>query len=231
MSWPASIELEYRKESNRISYRSGHSGPLLVQKPFYSPDRESLHHYILHPPGGVVAGDELRTKISARDGTNIVLTSPSAQKIYRSERGAAVNSIELQVDSRATLYWLPQETILFEGCHLENQTQISLDPRGQLIYWDIFCLGRPAIEESFQYGRLRNELNIYQDDKLIFRDLIQFDGGSEQLESRGGFAGNPNYGQMIIKVCDDSFLDSMPAQGKPCFWNLERRDSSRASSQ
>ena len=86
-----------------------HFGPLRVQKPFPQEDG-SLHIYILHPPGGLVGGDDLEVTITAGKRTHGLFTSPSAGKFYRwlDDARAQQMSVTLGVAEDAHLEWLPQ---------------------------------------------------------------------------------------------------------------------------
>ena len=48
-----------------------HDGPLRIQKSFLQPDG-SCHVYLLHPPGGMVGGDQLSINISSEDFTKVL---------------------------------------------------------------------------------------------------------------------------------------------------------------
>ena len=58
-TWKAKLELGFkgREDKTYVSHRK-HLGPLVIQKPFY-PEGEVCHVYLIHPPGGIVGGDEL----------------------------------------------------------------------------------------------------------------------------------------------------------------------------
>ena len=96
-----------------------HSGPLRVQKPFIQQDG-SCHIYLLHPPGGLVSGDQVRIKFAAGENTNTLITSPSASRFYGSASVDLSQSqkITLDLGGDAHLDWLPQETIFYENCRL-----------------------------------------------------------------------------------------------------------------
>ncbi len=60
-----------------------HCGPLRVQKPFY-PEGDLCHVYLLHPPGVMAAQDEMVVRGEVAPGAKALLTTPAANKIYRS---------------------------------------------------------------------------------------------------------------------------------------------------
>ena len=51
-------ELVYLDDKTRLG-KTSHFGPLRVQRAFYPEGNICAHLYLLHPPGGLVAGDYL----------------------------------------------------------------------------------------------------------------------------------------------------------------------------
>src|SRR5215210_6572077 len=76
-AWKATLTLGFTDDNGttRMIERS-HFGPLRVQKPLYPEQPAVCHAIIVHPPGGVVGGDELT--IAARAGANAhaLITTP-----------------------------------------------------------------------------------------------------------------------------------------------------------
>ena len=90
--WAAALELgfEARAESEPALVtrlvRRRHHGPLRVQRPFYPEGKTGCCHvYLLHPPGGLVSGDELRIEASVAEGGHALLTTPAAAKLYKAD--------------------------------------------------------------------------------------------------------------------------------------------------
>jgi urease accessory protein len=71
-----------------------HQGPLIVQRPFY-PEGDPCHVYLVHPPGGVVGGDELRIDVQVDAGAHALITTPAATKFYRCDGRRSSQTQEL----------------------------------------------------------------------------------------------------------------------------------------
>ncbi|MEJ6704427.1 MAG: urease accessory protein UreD [Pseudomonadales bacterium] len=199
--WAASLELEFesRQGLTRMTH-SHHRGPLRVQRAFQETDG-SCHVYMLHPPGGVVAGDELVINIVAKAGTHAVLTTPAAGKFYRvlANKQPQTQKNILLVKSAGLMEWLPQETIFFRDVNARMETHIQLEGSAQFVGWEINCLGRRASGEIFDAGSVRQELNVSRDGKLLHRELIRLQAGQDNpsQQSRWGLAGQHVFGTLV----------------------------------
>ena len=173
--WEAELHLGFSQKGNKtlLSHRS-HKGPLTVQRPFY-PEGGMCHVYLLHPPGGVVAGDSLLIDVHATSNTEVLITTPAAGKFYRSAGDKALQNVNLQVDEDAVLEWVPQETIIYEGARLASKVIINLEKQARFIGWEILALGRPASSEGFEYGEVHLSWQILQNKKLIYLERMRLD--------------------------------------------------------
>ena len=100
-AWKAHLSLGIVQTSARTVLKSrSHVGPLAVQRPFY-PEGDVCHVYILHPPGGVVGGDELAIHINAATGSHALVTTPAAGKFYRSDGRTAKQSVNVKIAAGA----------------------------------------------------------------------------------------------------------------------------------
>src|SRR5688572_5186707 len=84
VGWHAALELGFDVErgATRLGRRA-HRGPLVVQRPFFPEGDGVCHVYVLHPPGGLVGGDELALDLDVDAGAHALVTTPAATKIYR----------------------------------------------------------------------------------------------------------------------------------------------------
>jgi urease accessory protein len=202
--WQASIRLGFRATPSRtLLAERRHLGPLKVQRPFY-PEGTPSHVYVLHPPGGVVGGDELRIAIQVHPDAHALLTTPGAAKFYRSAGAQAVQRQRLEVDG-GTLEWLPQENILFPGARLRLSTEIRLDAAARFIGWEIHCLGRPVIGERFEPGQAEFRLSITREQTPLLIDRWHIDR-PQDLSGTAGLRNHPVVGTWLASNADPSVL-------------------------
>src|SRR6185436_21146989 len=84
--WAAHLRLRFGPHDGRTVVRERqHRGPLQVQRAFYPEGPELCHLYLLHPPGGLVAGDALSIEVGVEAGARALVTTPAAGKVYRGD--------------------------------------------------------------------------------------------------------------------------------------------------
>jgi urease accessory protein len=137
-----------------------HEGPLRVLQPLYPEGPGICHHVLVHPPGGVVAGDELRIEATLQAGAHALITTPGATRFYRSDGPQALQQIRLQVAAGARLEWLPMETIVHSGCRADNILQAELAPGAEMMGWDVLVLGLAAADQPYTQGCYRQHLEV-----------------------------------------------------------------------
>ncbi len=161
--WSAALALDYAVRNGRTAMVARrHHGPLTVQRPFYPEAEGVCHTYPLHPPAGVVGGDRLSTTLELAEQAHVLLTTPGATRWYRSGGATAEWTQQCRLAPGATLEWLPQESLVFDGARARLLTRVELAPGAKFFGWELLCLGRPANDERFMQGSLDQRLEIYR---------------------------------------------------------------------
>ncbi len=187
----ASLALGFTRDSDttRLTRRE-HVGPLLVQKPLYPEGPGCCHAVIIHPPGGVVGGDELKIRAQIGEGAQALLSTPGAAKWYRSNGKISRQQLDLTISKDAALEWLPQETILFNDADVVFDTHVDLQLGARYLGCEILCLGRTASGERFATGRVRQRLTIQLEGKPVFVEQGTLLGSSSMMSSALGLSGH-----------------------------------------
>jgi urease accessory protein len=149
MGWPGRLELHYRRVDERTVGQDRHHGPLRVLKSLYPEGEGICHHVMVHPPGGVVGGDELDIQVVVDAGAHALITTPGATRFYRCDGTASAQRALLQVGANARLEWLPLENIAHPGCDALSSVQFELHESAEMIGWDLLALGLPAAAQAF----------------------------------------------------------------------------------
>jgi urease accessory protein len=190
-SWCAHLQLGFRggATGTRLCERS-HSGPLRVQKALYPEGPQTCHAVIVHPPGGVVGGDQLRIDITAGAGAHALLTTPGAGKWYRANGRLARQSVRIEAGAGAALEWLPQETLFYSDARVELGHEVILAPDARYLGSEILCFGRTASGETFARGTVRQTTSIRRAGRLIWHEQGELDGAGSAMHSPFGLAGH-----------------------------------------
>ena len=188
----AELTLRYEKRDGRsVITQRHHHGPLLVQKPFYPEGDAVCHSIIVHPPGGIVAGDRLSINVNVAAGAHALITTPGATKWYRSEGELAEQQVTLKVAAGTSLEWLPQEAIVFNSTRARQTVCVELAEDAHYLAWDILVFGRIAAQERFEQGRYEQAWQVTRNGVPLWLERGQIFGSSAMLTSPVGLAGCP----------------------------------------
>jgi urease accessory protein len=194
-SWRAELALDFERRGPRTVLASRrHDGPLVVQKPLYPEGGEVCQAIVVHPPAGIVGGDELEIGVRVGPDARAQLTTPGAAKWYRSMGQRASQRIVLAAATGATLEWLPQESIMFCGALADLRCTIDLAGDACYFGWEIVCLGRTGSGERFARGECNLSTELRRDGALLWLERGRVDAGGALMESHAGLASQPVFG-------------------------------------
>ena len=206
--WIAKLHLDFVEIDKKTVFKQNiHQGPLQVQKIFYPEANGTGHVYILHPPGGVVGGDSLDVNINVNSNAKVLITTPAAGKFYRSAGPIACQKQILEVASDGVLEWFPSENIFFPGAKVKLETRINLSETSHFIGWDILCLGRPSIGETFVKGQLTQRLEVFMGGRLIRLEKLIIQDNDPMLKAKWGLRGEPVVGTLFCITSRTELVD------------------------
>jgi len=209
--WHAELQLQFAARAGRtVLAARKHTGPLLVQRPFY-PEGEVCHVYIVHPPGGVVGGDQLHLNVQVEPGAHALITTPAATKFYRAVAGRqAVLQQQLSLH-QAALEWLPQEAIYFDHATVRTTTRVDIDAQSRFIGWELACYGRLACNEAFNHGHVHQSFELWRDQQPLLLDRLRVDGGSTMQTAAWGLHGMTALGTLLAYPATTADVEAVRA--------------------
>ena len=160
MSGHGRLSLHYRRDGACTTAHDHHHGPLRVLQRLYPEGPAICHHVLVHPPGGMVGGDELDVDVTLDADSHALVTTPGATRWYRSRGALARQQAHLRLAAGARLEWLPLENIAYRGCQAGNGLRLQLAPGAEAMGWDLLALGLPTAGEPFDSGRFSQQLEM-----------------------------------------------------------------------
>ena len=155
------LSYEFEQAGPRtVLTRSSCTSPWHYFPPSYLDDSGCAYTWLVNPSGGLVAGDHVSVEAQLHAGTHVFMTSPSANRVYRSLSEPARQDIRLLVGPGARLEWVPEITIPFAGSRFRQSIHVDLAPGATVVLWDAMASGRVARHERWAFASLENEICI-----------------------------------------------------------------------
>lgn len=202
--WMARLFMSFNARQGKTHLKNTHrEGPLSVQRAFYPEDNGTAHLYLLHPPAGIVSGDELHISANLDSQCQVLLTTPGANRFYRAREADELASRQCQfthfnLHGDACLEYLPHETLIYPNANAFSHNTINVSDNASYVGWDIACIGLPHIDRPFDGGRFTQTLSLFYNDNVLFHDRLAIQANDAVTRSRIGLAGHHVIGTMIM---------------------------------
>jgi urease accessory protein len=150
--------------------------------------------------GGLAGGDSLATEVLLGAGSGATFSTPAAEKLYRSLGPETRIATRLSVAEDATLEWLPQETILFDGARLHRRMTAHLAAGARLLAAEMLVFGRGARGETMRQGSVFDAWRLYGPGGVLWVDGLRLDATelAERLGAQFGFAGSEAMATLLL---------------------------------
>lgn len=130
---------------------------------------------LINTAGGIAGGDAYTVRLEAQRGSRLSVTSQAAERVYRSLGPAARFEVRQQVDAGAFLFWLPQETILFDGAALHRSIHVDIEAGGSFLGLETTILGRKESGETVRSVEFRESWTIFRGGRLAHAERFRID--------------------------------------------------------
>lgn len=153
--------------------------------------------------GGLTGGDRMGWTVDVGQGASATLTTQASEKTYRANAGTAEVSVRLSAGKRASLSWLPQETILFDRSALARSIDADLAPGARLLLAESFVFGRTEMGEAVRSIRLRDRWRVRVAGALVHREDFRVVGDASAILEQGATGGGRTAFATLLLIGED----------------------------
>ena len=150
--------------------------------PIYLDDTGSAYTLLVNPSGGLVAGDQLSIELSVGPKAHVLISTPSANRVYRSLSKPSVQDVRISVGPDGILEWVPEHTIPFAGSRFRQTIDVTLESGATLLLWDAMASGRIASGERWAFTTFENVIQV----RTVSKSMVKEHFTLEPADKLGG---------------------------------------------
>ncbi len=164
-----------------------------------------LEAVVINTSGGMTGGDVYDVEVALAAGARATVVGQACEKVYRSAGGDAALDVRLRIGAEASLLWLPQPAILFDGAAFARRLDVELEPGARLLAVEGTVLGRSAMGERVTRCRLREHWRVRQAGRLAWASAGRLDLPEDPVASASTLAGGRAFATFL---CADAEPDA-----------------------
>ena len=145
------------------------------------PRLPSAEAVLVNTAGGMAGGDRLDVDMTVAGGAALTVTTQAAERVYRALGGPAQLDVKLMAGAGARLFWLPQETILYDAAELRRSLTLDAASSATFLLCESVVLGRAAMGETVSSGLLHERWRIRRGGRLLHAEEARLSGAIGEL--------------------------------------------------
>lgn len=177
-----------RDDQRTVLAAQSFRAPYHLSKSYWNADAETLLVQVVNPTAGILEGDVLESDIRVDERAALLVTTPSASRVFRMKNGSAECRQHFRVARDGWLEVLPEPLVPHRGSRYRQRTTIELESGGGLFFTDFLMPGRIGHGESWSWDRLCLETEVRIDGELVVRE--RFEQSGPELEALAALAGS-----------------------------------------
>ena len=158
--------------------RQSFRAPFHISKPYWNPDTRALVVQVVNPTAGILAGDRLESQIAVDPEAALVVTTPSASRVFQMRGGAAECHQHFVVADGGWLEVMPEPLVPHRGSRYHQVTTLDIAPTGGAFFVDQLMPGRIGHGEAWAWERLCLELKVRVGGELVLQERLDQAGES-----------------------------------------------------
>lgn len=214
--WAGILKMRLEKNSLGRSFApyQYHEGALRVLRPHYLDNPSGQVTYTVINPGGAYFGaDRYLFEIQTQPGAQLLLTTQSATKVYKTPQGPAFQQMDVDVHENSVFEYMPDQLIVYrEGSYRQN-TSVLMRPSSTVVLAEIITSGWSPDQQEFRYHEIstRTEIKVAAESgtrRLVVDQLRLKPQMGAGIKGMGMMEGYSHAGQLLLadaRITDDLF--------------------------
>ena len=161
-----------RADGRTVLAAQSFRAPYHLSKPYWDHEARVLLVQVVNPTAGIMAGDRLESAIAVDAAAALLVTTPSASRIFQMNGGRAECRQHFAVAAGGWLEVMPEPVVPHRGSRYRQLTRIEVEPGGGLYFADVLMPGRVGHGEAWEWDRLGIELDVRLGGEPILRERL-----------------------------------------------------------
>jgi urease accessory protein len=158
--------------------------------------RGTTEAILINTSGGLAGGDAVDIRAEVGLGAELSITSQAAERIYRTLGPPASVAVSLKAAAGSSLFWMPQESIFFEGSSLSRKLDIELDDDATCVAVEAMVFGRTETGEVVRNVSVVDQWRVRRNGQLLHAEAFIL--GPDWPSSQATFAENRATATLLV---------------------------------